>query len=385
MRKRFQKYYYLLLSFLVIASCSPDLPIPLPEPGEVVFLMTGEINGEIIGFAAGNDNRYMYTSYETDSNGVLLFQGTLGEVGCQYCPNSLHFEFAQADGNTTTDALFSTAVAPSLTYRNALIPMEIEGYDVRFEMNLSGTAPFNLTWNFGDGTPVMNTNSTVFEHHYTEAGTYNVCANVTDATGCESTICRTIATDNSMNCSVNFSVYHLVGLNYVFHPFTAGVPPFNYQWNISNGSTPQTSNIASPTVLMNQIGVMPITVSLTDGKNCSSSIVQLVDFNNPDAICLNHFDYQSKPIYTTGIAADYFSTFAIEYIDKNGKTYSSALGEQPTFSFINILGTEDFSENENNQPTKKITLAMSCRLFDANGNYVDLKDAFGTIAIAHQD
>lgn len=347
--------------------------------------MSGEINGEMIGFAAGQDDRYMYTNYEIDSNGVFLFQGSLSEGGCQYCPNSLHFEFAQAEGNTTTEALFSTTNLPNLTYRNALIPMEIAGYKVRFEMNLSGTAPFNLTWDFGDSTPAVNTNSTIFEHQYTEAGIYNVCANVTDATGCQSTICRTVATDNSMNCSVNFSVYHLAGLNYVFHPFSAGTPPFNYEWTISNGSIPQTSNAASPTFLMNQIGIMPITVNMTDSKNCSSSIVQIVDFNTPDAICLNHFDYQSKPIYTTGTVADYFSTFSITYIDNNGITYSSALGEQPTFAFINIIDVEDFSENENNQPTKKINLVLSCRLFDVDGNYVDLQNGYGAIAIAYQD
>jgi PKD repeat protein len=385
MRKRFQKYYYLLFSILVIASCSPDLPLPQPNSGEVVFLMTGEINGEIISFAAGEGNRYMYTSHETDSSGVLLFQGTLGEVGCQYCSNSLHFEFAQADGNTTTDALFSTTIAPTLNYRNALISMEITGYDVRFEMSLSGTAPFNLTWDFDDSTPVVNTSSTIFEHEYTEAGTYNVCANITDATGCQSMICRTIATDNSMNCSINFSVFHVAGLNYFFHPFSSGVPPFNYQWSIPDSLMPQTSTLSSPTILMNQIGTMPITASMTDSKNCSSSIVQLVDFNNPNGICLNHFDYQSKPIFTPGIAANYFSTFAIKHIDENGVIYSSALGEQPTFSVINILGIEDFLINENNQPTKKITLEMSCRLFAANGNYVDLTNGFGTIAIAHQD
>jgi hypothetical protein len=384
MLKRFQKYCYLLLSFLVIAGCSPDLPIPEPTDGNVVFEMTAKINGETINLAGGKDNRYMFTSFDLDSNGVLIFRGTLGEVGCPNCPNSLSFEFTQAVGNATTDALFSTANSPNLTYRNALIPMEIVGYDVNFDMNLQGVAPFNLVWDFGDST-TLNSNSGTLQHHYTDAGIYEVCVNVTDATGCQSTICRTIATDNSMNCSVNFSVYHVAGLNYFFYPFSAGVPPFDYQWNIPDGSSTQFSAASSPTILMNQIGIMPVTVNMTDGNNCSSSMVQLVDFNNPDAVCLNHFNYQSKPLFTLGIAQNYFSTFAIKYIDNNGITYSSDLGEQPTFSFINILEIEDYLENENNQPTKKITLEMACRLFDSNGNYVDLTDGFGTIAIAHQD
>jgi hypothetical protein len=41
--------------------------------------------------------------------------------------------------------------------------------------------------------------------------------------------------------------------------------------------------------------------------------------------------------------------------------------------------------NDNNQPTKKITMEMACRLFDMDGDYVDLKDGSGTIAVAYQD
>lgn len=384
MLKRFQKYYYLLFSFLVIASCSPDLQIPQPDDGNIVFEMAAKINGETVNMAGGIDGRYMFTSFDTDSNGILIFRGILGEVDCQNCQNSLSFEFAQADGNTTTDAVFSTVNSSNLTYRNAVIPMEIDGYDVYFEVDLQGAAPFSLAWDFGDNT-TLNTNSGIVEHDYSAAGNYEVCVNITDATGCQTTICRTIATDNSMNCSVNFSVYHLAGSDYYFYPFSAGTPPFNYQWNIPDGNATHTPTFSSPTISMGQINAVPVTVSMIDANNCSSSIVQLVDFNNPDAVCLNHFNYQSKPLFTPSMAQAYFSTFAMKYIDKNGITYSSDLGEQPNFSFINILEIEDYLQNENNQSTKKITLEMACRLFDINGNHVDLTNGFGTIAIAHQD
>jgi hypothetical protein len=384
MLRRFQKYYYLLFSFLVIASCSPDLDIPETIEGDVVFQVSAMIDGEAITLAAGKANHYMFTDYEVDSNGVSLFQGILGEVGCENCPNSLGFEFAQASGNTVLDDLFSTINQPMIAYRNALTPMEITGYNTDFEIDLEGTAPFSLVWDFGDGTPLYPSLGT-FQYEYAESGVYNVCVEIMDAAGCQSIICRTVSTDNSMNCSINFSVYHVNGLNYHFYPYSAGVPPFNYQWNIQDSVSPQNVALASPTILMNQIGIMPIEVSMTDGNNCSSSIMQLVDFNNPDAICLNHFDYHAEPIFTPGTAQDYSSTFAIKYINENGVTYSSALGEQPTFSFLNILETEDFFMNDNNQPTKKITMEMACRLFDMDGDYVDLKNGSGTIAVAYQD
>lgn len=384
MLKRFQKYCFLLSSLLFITGCSSDLELPTGFDGEVEFEITAKIGDEPITLAAGKNNRFMFTNTTVDSNGVKLFQGTFGEVGCQFCKNSLDFEFAQVSGNNNYDALLSQQSL--ISYRNSVIPIEILGYNTVFEINTQGTPPFTFDWDFGDNSTAVSSSSTNLQHQYTEAGIYNVCVNITDATGCQSAICREISTDNSMNCSIGFSVFNLgsgFANSFFFHTYSAGVPPFNYQWNVPNlGLNPNITQ-ASPTITINQLGTMNISVNMTDDNNCHCSLAQTIDFLSPDSLCLNYFDYHAQPITTAGIPQDYFSTLKIQYVNDNGVIYSSALGEQPNFANINIISTEEYLPNSEGQPTKKVMLEFACRLFDENGNYIDLKEGKGTIAVAY--
>jgi len=383
MLTQFRTYYYLLFSILVIGGCVNDVDIPQPNEGEVLFNASATLDGEVLDLSAGKNGRFMFTDVLTDSNDVLLFKGTLGEVGCQYCPGSLDFEFAQEANNPILPFVSNTTNTPIL-YRNSTIPIETIGYKVDFEMDLQGVSPFTMVWDFGDSTFITTTNSTI-EHQYEEEGIYNVCVHVTDATGCESEICRTISTDNNMNCGINFSVHNFTGFQnaFFFNTFSSGYPPFNYNWNIAIDSMNFANfSQASPSVTMNQIGIMPATVYMTDAHNCNASVTQTIDFNNPDAICLQQYNYDSEALTANGLMADYFSTLTIRYIDVNGIVFASDLGEQPT-AMVQILNYEEFETNSNGQTTMKLSLDFSCRLYDENGNYKDLENGLATIAVAY--
>ncbi|MFK7947989.1 MAG: PKD domain-containing protein [Saprospiraceae bacterium] len=387
MLKRFRKYYFLLSSFLFIIGCTDDTPLPSNTDGNVVFELSAIIDGQENIWAAGVDNQYMYTYTTQDSNGLTQFQGTLGEVGCQFCSNSINFDFVQSPNSNSINDLFVNG--QTINYRDATIPVQIIGYNTSFEVNLNGTAPYTFDCDFGDGSTPINTSTSNFQHQYTQAGTYNVCVNITDATGCQSTICRDISTDNTMSCAVNFSVFNLGNgftNSFFFHTYSAGVPPFNYQWNVPlDQTTIQNFVVQSPTVTINQLGTLNVDVAMTDDNGCDCSLAQTVNFNNLDtASCAHRFDYLSQPITAPGLIQDYFSTLNIQYVDNNGIIYSSALGEQPNSSFINITNIEDFSANENDLPTKKITLEFACRLYDVDGNHKDLNNGSGTIGIAYE-
>lgn len=386
MLKRFRKYYFLLSSLIFIIGCNDDTPLPPDVTGEVVFELSAIIDGEEKDWAAGVDNQYMYTYTTEDSNGLVQFQGTLGEVGCQFCSNTINFDFVQSPNTNSVNDLFSNS--QNINYRNAIIPVNIVGYNTDFEVNLNGTAPYTFDWDFGDGSLPLNTSTPNFQHQYDQAGTYNVCVNITDATGCQSTICRDISTNNTMACAVNFSVFNLgTGFtnSFFFYTYSAGVPPFNYQWNVPLGAnSSQNFIVQSPTVTMNQLGAMSVYVAMTDDNGCNCSLEQTVNFHNLDTSCVNHFDYISQPITAPGIAQDYFSTLNIQYVDDNGIIYSSALGEQLNSSFINITNIEDYLMNDDGFSTKKISLEFACRLYDHNGSYKDLSNGSGTIAIAHE-
>lgn len=382
MLKQFRIYYCLLISILVLGGCVNDVAIPLPSEGDVLFKVSATLDGESLDLSAGKEARFMFTETVRDSNDVLFFKGTLGEVGCQYCAGSLGFDFAQ-QANTTS---FPTAsIATNIfTFRNSIRPIHIVGYDVNFEMELQGVAPFTMVWDFGDSTDLTTTSSTI-EHQYERAGIYNVCVQVIDATGCESKICRTISTDNSMNCGINFTIHNYTGFQntFYFNTFSSGLPPFTYDWNIAvDQSNYVNSTQASPTVSMNQVGIAPATVFITDARNCNASVTQTIDFNNPDAICLQQYNYKATALTEVGLPQDYFSTLTIRYIDANGVAFASDLGEQTAYTRLNILDIQDFEMNNNGQPTKKVTLEFACRLYDENGNFKDLQNGLATIAVA---
>lgn len=375
-----------LISATFLIGCNDNVPLPSPTDGEVVFKLSAVIDGTAKTWAAGVDNQYMYTYTTQDSNGLTQFQGTLGEVGCQFCPNTINFNFVQSISGNSVNQLFTNS--QNINYRDARIPIDIIGYNANFEVNLNGTAPYVLEWDFGDGSAPLNTSNAIVEHQYDNAGTYHVCLNVADATGCQSTICRDISMDNSMTCTVNFDVIP-IGNNFInsffFHTYSAGVPPFSYQWAVPLGdSSHQNFTISSPTVTMHQLGVMGVNVEMTDNEGCDCSLIQTVNFHNLDTSCIHNFDYLSQPITAPGVVQDYFSTLNIQYIDENGIVYSSALGEQPNTSFIHIVNVEDYLQNEEGLSTKKIELEFVCRLYDVDGNYKDVSDGIGTIAIAYE-
>jgi PKD repeat protein len=55
-----------------------------------------------------------------------------------------------------------------------------------------GGTIISYVWNFGDGTPIVETNQPVVTHVYTETGDYLVTLNVTDSEGRWDTETRTI-------------------------------------------------------------------------------------------------------------------------------------------------------------------------------------------------
>jgi hypothetical protein len=73
----------------------------------------------------------------------------------------------------------------------------------------------------------------------------------------------------------------------------------------------------------------------------------------------------------------------IQYIDDNGKVFTSALKEQPSTSYLNILNVADFEMNEIGMPTKKVSIEFGCRLFNIDGSYIDVNNGYGTIGIAY--
>lgn len=83
------------------------------------------------------------------------------------------------------------------------------GDSLEYTFNLTDSSSnYSVTWDFGDGNIAIGDNYT---HIYTQPGTYNVCAIVTDQNNCTDTVCNTlnVAYTTNSNCQANFQWYQV--------------------------------------------------------------------------------------------------------------------------------------------------------------------------------
>jgi len=113
------------------------------------------------------------------------------------------------------------------------------------DSSVSGGLPFSYSWNFGDGSPVDNTQNPV--HAYATNGTYTVCLTIFDAGICADSVCRivsTISPPNSINVyfdvdsSGMFACTSPHSVDFMGYVNTSGYSPgdlFQFEINFGDG------------------------------------------------------------------------------------------------------------------------------------------------------
>ena len=81
---------------------------------------------------------------------------------------------------------------------------------------------------------------------------------------------------------------------------------------------------------------------------------------------------------------DYFEV-TVKWQNEDGKSYGSHKFEQPTDSQFEITEVEDFINDSNGNPTKKVTIAFTVRLYgDNESDYVNFQSSKSVIAISYR-
>ncbi len=200
--------------------------------------------------------------------------------------------------DTYCDTVQVSAVMPPCT--NSFTYFVDTLNNVSFTSNVSGTAPFTYTWNFGDGSPPSFQANPA--HTYSNSGAYGVTLVVMDA---NRTVCTAydtvyvnycqayfIATQGSNSATYNFK-------NYSSAPRT-GV---QYSWDFGDGSPLLNQKNASHT--FNQSGNYLVTLSLNDTNNtCASTYQDSIQVSIP---CQAGFTYSlnGNELKITNTASNY--------------------------------------------------------------------------------
>jgi PKD repeat protein len=122
-----------------------------------------------------------------------------------------------------------------------------------------GTAPYTYFWSFGDGNTSADAHPT---HQYPNNSVWTPCLTITDALGCDTTICDIITVSCvASSCDAQFTYTNVGCDSILFFPASAG-SQYTYNWDFGDGNS-STDTYAGHTYGSNGVYVVILTLSDT--------------------------------------------------------------------------------------------------------------------------
>lgn len=137
-----------------------------------------------------------------------------------------------------------------------------------------GTAPYTYYWDFGDGSYSTQQHPT---HSYPNNTTFTPCLTITDANGCDTTICGVVYSQcTGSSCNAQFT-YSYVACDSVWFIPTALGNQYYYYWTFGDGSS---STLPTPAHQYASNGTYPVVLYIIDSlAGCSSAYTMLINVN----------------------------------------------------------------------------------------------------------
>ncbi|MFK7925464.1 MAG: PKD domain-containing protein [Bacteroidia bacterium] len=374
----FSVYSFLFVTLsLSLISCRKDLP--LPTDGEVLFSVTGQLEGKKWQLEAGIDDYYLDTDHGIDDEAVREFSGHFRPTDCKDCRESLKLVIRDYKRDISTEAVNLDSVFKDQFYLyRGEVPVP-DGRTFRFRGHSGGTPPYEYMWDFGDG----NTSSEAEpKHQFTGDSAYQVSVYIKDANGCSDQSRNEVVTGERFNqCDIEFiatpqgsSQIHLD----IDYPNIEQDFPF-VLWSFGDGTVAQ--GTYSPTHTYDFPGIYEVKMVLfsPDGQICCD--IKNI-YSEPSETCASYIAYRSANP-TPALRRIY-----LIYTDDQGKRYTTDYFEgQPDDSYFELLDWETYKDDPDGQPTVKLEVKFQCRLFeiDNEDNYIDLNDASARFAVAYPD
>lgn len=383
-----------ILSLLIIiiafnGGCKKE-DIPPSQVGDVVFNAAFELNGESKRIEAGNDNWYMFSSFEQDLNGLHHFIGEFAKDGncVEDCNEYLKISISdiEARQNVQIDDVFFPSEIPFLEKER-----DTSQYRIKFN-NLSEStfALFENEWDFGiasiglsnDINPEIIVNETSLP--------FKTSLKVSSDNGCESTQEQEVKSSVGDSCTVNFTVDPLMIdqiENEVVFKLNRYPASFinNMIWRIDGQRTPFHSFILSNDlyVILPKVNNAEYCVNSDVSPDCTSTSCRMLrtpENEIPSFDCLSKFDYVIEEL-----EQEVFARVYIEYQDESGVIYNSKKNDLDPSDNFEIISVETYERNELNQSTLKVDVRFTAKLNAENGESIQFNNALTTIAFAYPE
>ena len=370
------KKLLIYLSVLTIFLSACDHQLPEENKSSAIFYIDGELEGNQINLRAGDDKIFMYPSFLDDTLDIRSFVGKVGQLNCvnsSDCPGSIEISFRELEKeNGVRLGIDRNIKVSSYDFRGP--PKYLfKSFKATFT---SKSKPLGLahTWTFGDGVTSYDDNPV---HYYLDENDSIVSPLllVQSNGGCSSVISYPINFTSS--CNVDFT--YAVSLP---HVSLSARPKLNRSelWDLTNGGYLPLGAGNDPPV---QDSVFTACVRSIDTlTNCVSYKCKNVIMDASVVGCVANFDVERETIVTKDVR-DY-SEVTVKWQNEDGKLYGSHKFDQPTDSQFEIIEVEDFMNDSNGNPTKKVTIAFTVRLYgDDESDFVNFQSTKSVIAISY--
>lgn len=375
----------ILVISLFFAQCK-KVEVPDPVIGEPIFTLSGLVEQDSLLINAGMADYFMFTSTAPDQNGVQEFVGHLKPENCPDCGPALKIRFRDVAINSPQTVDINVALTiGNYAFFNNIGTEEIE-YFAQFNasyFSFTDAVPTSYHWEFGDGNTSLLANPV---HQYVDGSDRAVRLEIGDDQGYVSTYEKVISFDTAqVGCEVDFTIESVQnGFFARLEAMAAGTPPFSYTW-----STGETQATIFHEVQADSFPFFhSICLDISDAMGCQTQRCRNVYYATPTGNILGYntadFLVETQRDTTSQFDPLQFSTIIIEYTDDQGITYRSDLGtQQPGTHFFEVLSIEDFMDNPDGLPTKKLQIQFSCLVFTNNGEVLELNNVRSVFAIAY--
>lgn len=378
-----KKIFLLSFIILLIACRKKDISSNVPEvtSGNTEFYFSGKINNQTTLIEAGKDDYYMFSSVDYDNTiQTYLFSGHFKKTTCSSCPNSLKIIITDDTiiPNTSPSHIYNlTSGSYSYLYSDSVSVVN------NLVMNIYAVPIYSASTSYQyilDGNSIGNT-SNITNYSLSPSSHTLTCImnNYTDS-------CLNNALTNILNFNSgdNFYAYFNYSVNTLSNTVTFTI---NAQPSTVNSYTiyfgDSVFSVSSNTVQAhyysnpNQIYLAKLVAKSNNGKIWTFQ--NFVTLNPVLSNCLPNYYYNFTS--TTSTAYTPFSKIKIEYTSSDNKVYSSKIDFQPSSSYFTINSIQNYKNNEQNLPVKKVTAQLKCRLFNIS-NPADFIDIEGNCVFA---
>lgn len=199
---------------------------------------------------------------------------------------------------------------------------------INFSFETSAT-DLTYKWTFYD---LGNTNPTVYntntvERTYTAAGNYTVNLEITDATGCVTTIEKTVTATVNTNCIplsgtiITSTTDVFVGRNTNFSLETTATD-LSYKWTFAQGSESTIFTTKTVDYIYIQPGTNNVILEVTDSNGCKSTFQKLVELKTGSTLC-NDVTQFGRAFVQVGNDTNLFKSATVSVNQTTNVTFSS--------------------------------------------------------------